>query len=92
MSYNNGAVMTAKARRTRGGTDAAAGTVPSDGRDQRAVEGAANNLKRGRGEREKRGAEADRTDYMVDDHDPLDARQALAAAELMMSQMKGGVA
>ena len=92
MSYNNGAVMTAKARRTRGGTRAATGMVPSDGRDQRAVEGAATNLKRRRGEEEKRGAETARTDYMVDDHDPLNARQALEAADLMMSQMKGGCA
>ena len=30
----------------------------------------------------------DRTDYMVDDHDPLDAAKALEAADLMMSQMK----
>lgn len=29
----------------------------------------------------------DRTDYMVDDHDPLDAAKALEAADLMMRQM-----
>lgn len=72
-------------RRQEGATSVAAGTVPSDGRDQRAVEGAANT-------KEKIGKQKAemRTDYMVDDHDPLDARQALAAADLMMSQMKGG--
>lgn len=31
---------------------------------------------------------ANRTDYMVDDHDPLAAAQALAAADLMMGQIK----
>ena len=35
---------------------------------------------------------AERADYMVDDHDPLDARHALAAANLMMSQIGKGVA
>jgi hypothetical protein len=34
---------------------------------------------------------AARSDYMVDDHDPLDAAQAVAAADALMAQItKGG--
>lgn len=57
-----------------------------------ATKAAAGTVARARRESAASEGAANRTDYMVDDHDPLDARQALETANLMMSQIGKGVA
>jgi hypothetical protein len=79
MSYNNTAVMTAKPRRRRRGV----AQVQSMGR------AASDRRKPASGETAD-GRDEGRSDFMVDDHDPLDASAALAAADEMMRLLKGG--
>lgn len=68
-----------KRRTLRAGNDAARGMPVKSG----AAQGKAEELKT-----ETLKAHEERSDYMVDDHDPLDAAAALAAADAMMAALQ----
>ena len=77
MSYNNGSVMTNDSRRRQGPAQRSTGRAGAG-----TFQGASGETAGGNDE--------GRSDFMVDDHDPLDARAALRSADAMMIAMKGG--
>lgn len=76
MIYMNGAVMTARRRRQGAAPVQSTGRAASDRREPASGETA---------------NDEGRSDFMVDDHDPLDARKALAAADAFMAAAGGAL-